>query len=133
MRSHSIIGDNHTSQPPALSAQQVIIFNHHLPRHLVIPSIGRIAIPVPSSTLRSRRRSLPTEPALLSLGLGAHFDFTDFAGSRVPREGIGISLRVILLATPEHAATSPSVVVGWGGTESLLALVVAAEEDIEED
>lgn len=50
------------------------------------------------------------------------------------RQGIrAIHIGVILLATPEVAATSRSVTVSRGGTESLLALVVAGECDLEHD
>lgn len=51
-------------------------------------------------------------------------------------QGIGTADRsfgVILVATPEGLAATVGVTVGRGGTETLLALVVAGEQDLEED
>ena len=41
--------------------------------------------------------------------------------------------RVVLVAAPESGATTVGVVVGRRGTETLLALMVACEQDLEED
>lgn len=73
------------------------------------------------------------EPPLLGLGFAAHLDFV---WGWVARQGIGTADRgfgVILVATPEGLAATVGVTVGWGGTETLLTLVVAGEKNLEED
>ena len=49
------------------------------------------------------------------------------------RQSIRARIGGVLLAAPPLAAAAPSVAVSRGGTEALLALVVAAEKDLEED
>lgn len=144
MRSHTIIASSQTSQP--IQTTQDLnntptdihpLSSQYQPpsADLVVTSVGRATIPISILGSRSRlsRSGIlsPTEPALLSLVLGAQLDVV---GGGMARQGIGTRhLRAALLAAPPLAAAAPGVPVGWGGAETLLALVVAGEEDLEED
>lgn len=99
---------------------------------LVVTRIGRVPVAIPTRSRRSRRsRLVAPEPALLSSRcLAVHLNVLR---SWVAGESIRTRLRVVLLAAPPLAAAAPGVAVGWGGAESLLALVVAGEQDLEED
>ena len=71
-------------------------------------------------------------PGLLVLGLGAIQ--LDVVGSRVARQGIGtVRVGVVLVAREPATAATRGVAVGRGRTETLLALVVAGEKDLEEN
>ena len=72
------------------------------------------------------------EPGLLGLLLSAHLDIGrgGVAGESVHATA---RLRDILIAAPPLTASAVGVVVGRGGAEALLTLVVAGQQDLEED
>jgi hypothetical protein len=72
------------------------------------------------------------EPVLLGLLLSTQLDI---GRGGVTRQSIYATtgLGVIPLAAPPLTAGTVGVVVGGGRTEALLALVVAGQEDLEED
>ena len=108
--------------------------------NLDVASVRRVTVAIATGSRGSSRGiggvlvfAPRAEPSLLGLGLAAHLDFV---WGWVARQGIGTADRgfgVILVATPEGLAATVGVTVGWGGTETLLTLVVAGEKNLEED
>lgn len=108
-------------------------------RHLIIARVGRVTIPIPILRTSSRGGSSSgilvaspaTKPAFLGLWLGTKLDVS---WGRVARQVvIAILLGVVLGTVPEPFAATRGVGVSGGGAEALLALVVAGQEDLEED
>ena len=118
--------DSHTPSPFAI--------------FLVVASVGRVTVSIAilsrgsSSAIRSSSvlvTAPAAEPALLVLGLGS---VLDVGRSGVAWQGVvTVCLGVVLVASPEPLAATRGVAVSGGGTETLLALVVAGQEDLEQD
>lgn len=108
--------------------------------NLDVASVRRVTVAIATGSRGSNRSSggvlvfAPrAKPSLLGLGLRAHLDVIGgwVAGQDISAADVGFG--VILVAAPEGLAATVGVTVGRGGTETLLALVVAGEKDLEED
>lgn len=106
---------------------------------LDVTRVGRVAVAIAitilggsgSGVLVTTERA--TEPRLFILGrLSTQLDV---GGGRVAGESISAanSLRAVLVAAPETLTATVGVAVARRRTETLLTLVVAGQEDLEQD